>query len=74
MPWRTNTTEDATAVERSLDFGIGTFSTPIYLTGDWPDTMKETLPESFLPRFTDEEKADIKGRTGPFHLLGFMLK
>ncbi|KAI5123222.1 hypothetical protein M0805_001311 [Coniferiporia weirii] len=60
-PWRTNTTEDAEALERNVAFGIGLFSTPIYDTGDWPEIVKETLDESILPRFTDEEKKDLKG-------------
>jgi len=61
MPWRTNTTEDSEAVERSAAFGIGLFSTPVYVSGDWHDLIKQTVPESYLPRFTEEEMSDIKG-------------
>ncbi|KAK0451430.1 glycoside hydrolase superfamily [Desarmillaria tabescens] len=60
-PWRSNTTEDALAVERHAAFEIGLFSTPVYTTGDWPDIVKDTLPAEYLPRFTDEEKSDILG-------------
>ncbi|KAH8113805.1 glycoside hydrolase family 1 protein [Phellopilus nigrolimitatus] len=60
-PWRTNTTEDTEAVERNAAFGIGAFSEAVYGSGDWPDIMKETLPESILPRFTEEEQKDLKG-------------
>ena len=60
-PWRTNTTEDAEAVERNAAFSIGLFSEPVYGSGDWPELVKETLNETMLPRFTDEEKKMIKG-------------
>lgn len=60
-PWRANNTDDAEAVERHAAFQIGIFSDPLYTTGDWPQIMKDTLPEEYLPRFTDEEKADLLG-------------
>ncbi|EJC97658.1 glycoside hydrolase family 1 protein [Fomitiporia mediterranea MF3/22] len=59
--WRLNSTDDAEAVERSAAFHIGMFSEPVYVSGDWPDLMKETLNETLLPRFTDEEKKELKG-------------
>ncbi|THG93804.1 hypothetical protein EW145_g8275, partial [Phellinidium pouzarii] len=59
--WRTNTTEDAEALERNAAFGIGVFAGPVYGSGDWPGLLKETLDETILPRFTEEEKNDIKG-------------
>ena len=59
--WRLNNTEDAQAVERNAAFYIGIFSEPVYGSGDWPELVKEALNETFLPRFTDEEKAEIKG-------------
>ncbi|KAF5340463.1 hypothetical protein D9758_013571 [Tetrapyrgos nigripes] len=61
MPWRTNTTEDAEAVERHVAFQIGIFSDPVYKTGDWPKIMKDILSPEWLPRFTEEEKAEIRG-------------
>ncbi|EJC97654.1 glycoside hydrolase family 1 protein [Fomitiporia mediterranea MF3/22] len=60
-PWRTNTTEDAEAVERNAAFYIGMFSEPVYGSGDWPKLMTDTLNETILPRFTEEEKKEIKG-------------
>ncbi|KAL5523033.1 hypothetical protein ACEPAF_1300 [Sanghuangporus sanghuang] len=60
-PWRTNTTEDFEAVERNVAFWLGMYSDPVYGSGDWPDIMKETLNETMLPRFTDEQKEEIKG-------------
>ncbi|KAI5119982.1 hypothetical protein M0805_004427 [Coniferiporia weirii] len=59
--WRTNATEDAEALERNAAFVIGLFSEPVYGSGDWADLVKETLDESVLPRFTEEEKKDLKG-------------
>ena len=38
------------------------FSDPLYTTGDWPQILKDTLPEEYLPRFTEEEKADLLGK------------
>ncbi|KAL0577531.1 hypothetical protein V5O48_004472 [Marasmius crinis-equi] len=61
IPWRANSTEDAEAVERHAAFQIGIFSDPIYTTGDWPKIVTDTLPPSFLPRFTQEEKNDLLG-------------
>ncbi|KAG7440794.1 glycoside hydrolase [Guyanagaster necrorhizus] len=60
-PWRSNSSEDALAVERHAAFQIGIFSNPVYTTGDWPDIVKDTLPAEYLPRFTDQEKSDILG-------------
>ncbi|KAL5480934.1 hypothetical protein ACEPAI_9875 [Sanghuangporus weigelae] len=61
QPWRTNTTEDFEAVERNVAFWLGMYSEPVYGLGDWPDIMKETLNETILPRFTEEQKREIKG-------------
>ena len=59
--WRANSTDDAEAIERSAAFHIGMFSEPVYVSGDWPELMKETLNETMLPRFTEDEKKLIKG-------------
>lgn len=61
QPWRANSTDDIQAVERHVAFQLGVFSDPIYGTGDWPEIMKDTLPPSYLPRFTPEEIAENKG-------------
>lgn len=61
-PWRSNNTADVEAHERSIAFHIGLYSEPIYNTGDWPEVVKQTLNESVLPRFTDQQKADLKGK------------
>ena len=56
----TNSSADADAVQRSWDFNEGWFSEPVYLTGDYPATVKEYL-SGFLRDFTDEEKKEILG-------------
>jgi hypothetical protein len=48
------------AVERHASFGIGLFADPVY-TGDWPQIVKDTIPESYLPRFTEQQMTDLKG-------------
>ncbi|KDQ55531.1 glycoside hydrolase family 1 protein [Jaapia argillacea MUCL 33604] len=61
QPWRANSTEDVEAVERHAAFQIGVFSNPVYTTGDWPEIVKETIPESYLPRFTEQQMQDLLG-------------
>lgn len=61
IPWRSNTTEDAEAVERHAAFRIGVFADPLYTTGDWPKIMTDTLSPEYLPRFTEAEKKDNLG-------------
>ncbi|KAJ7251123.1 glycoside hydrolase family 1 protein [Mycena haematopus] len=61
IPWRSNTSGDALAVERHAAFRIGVFADPLYTTGDWPKIMTDTLPPDYLPRFTDQEKKDNLG-------------
>jgi len=61
VQWRTNTSDDARAVERHAAFRLGVFSDPLYTTGDWPKIMTDTLPPEFLPRFTEQEKKDNLG-------------
>ncbi|KAJ8582927.1 glycoside hydrolase [Rhizopogon salebrosus TDB-379] len=60
IPWRSNSSEDIAAVERHASFGIGLFADPVY-NGDWPQIVKDTVPESYLPRFTEQQMADLKG-------------
>ncbi|KAK0440253.1 glycoside hydrolase superfamily [Armillaria borealis] len=70
-PWRSNSTEDALAVERHAAFQIGLFSNPVYTTGDWPDIVKETLPTEYLPRFTEQEKKDLLGSADFFAITSY---
>ena len=66
VQWRSNTTDDAEAVERNAAFYMGMFSEPVYISGDWPDLMKQALNETMLPRFTEEEKKEIRGHSHIF--------
>ncbi|KAJ3889106.1 glycoside hydrolase family 1 protein [Lentinula edodes] len=61
IPWRANNTDDIDAVERHAAFQIGVFADPIFVTGDWPQILKDTLPPDYLPRLTEEEQKDIQG-------------
>lgn len=48
------------AAQRRLEFWIGHYADPVYLTGDYPECMKRQLG-SRLPRFTAKESALLKG-------------
>lgn len=73
IPWRANNTDDIDAVERHAAFQIGVFADPIFVTGDWPQILKDTLPPDYLPRLTEEEKKDIQGILFYSILYGFLL-
>lgn len=45
------------------------YANPVYVNGDWPQIVKDTLPESYLPRFTEQEMADLKGMSNIFILV-----
>lgn len=67
-----NDTDDTEAVERHASFGIGMFANPVYVNGDWPQIVKDTLPESYLPRFTEQEMADLKGMQNTYSSLSYI--
>ena len=60
---------DAAACARYLDFTLGWFASPIFLTGDYPPGMRERVVDR-LPRFSAEESrllrdsADFSDSTG----------
>jgi len=60
---------DAIAVQRNYDFVLGWFGGP-WTNGDYPQTLKDTLGD-LLPKFTEEEKALIKGSCDFFALDGY---
>ncbi|XP_042541296.1 klotho [Dipodomys spectabilis] len=55
--------------QKSLDFVLGWFAKPIFIDGDYPESMKHNL-SSLLPSFTESEKKFIKG-TADFFALSF---
>ncbi|KAF2641972.1 glycoside hydrolase [Massarina eburnea CBS 473.64] len=57
---RTNSSADAAAVQRAWDFQEGWFSDPVFLTGDYPSSLKSYV-STFLPAFTDAQKEKING-------------
>ncbi|XP_030674267.1 klotho [Nomascus leucogenys] len=55
--------------QKSLDFVLGWFAKPVFIDGDYPESMKNNL-SSILPDFTESEKKFIKG-TADFFALSF---
>ncbi|GAB1290511.1 Klotho [Apodemus speciosus] len=55
--------------QKSLDFVLGWFAKPIFVDGDYPESMKSNL-SSLLPAFTESEKRFIRG-TADFFALSF---
>ncbi|CAG9823612.1 unnamed protein product [Phaedon cochleariae] len=61
-----NTSTDQTAVNRRHQFEFGFYANPIFVNGDWPNTVKQIVNpgnkgDSRLPTFTKEELAQIRG-------------
>jgi lactase-phlorizin hydrolase len=61
---------DLEASERGNQFWIGLYTHPVYVNGDYPDIVKNTIGNkslhqnystSRLPKFTEHEKHYIKG-------------
>lgn len=57
--------DTAAAVQRAWDFNDGLWATPVFLTGDFPESVREYVSD-FLPAFTEEQKAQIKGTSDIF--------
>uniref|UniRef100_A0A8B9QZE5 Klotho n=1 Tax=Anas platyrhynchos TaxID=8839 RepID=A0A8B9QZE5_ANAPL len=55
--------------QKSLDFVLGWFAKPIFIDGDYPESMRSNL-SSLLPEFSEDEKKYIKG-TADFFALSF---
>ncbi|MCB0753216.1 MAG: beta-glucosidase [Ignavibacteriae bacterium] len=67
--WRepkTELAEDKAAAERSLEFLLGWFADPLF-KGHYPESMVEKLGDR-LPKFTEEDIANIKGSCDIFGL------
>ena len=70
QPLNADDPADWQAAERAMQFHCAWFKHPIFVSGDYPDVMKEYvgrysaaqgLNESRLPAFTEEQKIMIKG-------------
>ena len=61
----TNSTADAEATQRAWDFNEGWFATPVFSTGDYPDSLKQYV-SGFLPEFTQDQKNQILGSADVF--------
>jgi beta-glucosidase/6-phospho-beta-glucosidase/beta-galactosidase len=55
LPQDENDPEDARAAKRHFEFYIGIFSQPSYVDGKYPDVVRATIPEAFLPNLTAED-------------------
>ncbi|KAF2119941.1 glycoside hydrolase superfamily [Lophiotrema nucula] len=62
---RTNSSADAQAVQRAWDFQEGWFANPTFINGDYPPLLKDYV-STFLPNFTEEQKAHINGTADIF--------
>jgi beta-glucosidase len=60
FPMNASRATDVTAGELALELMIGTYMDPIWLTGDYPQSLK-ALAAPHLPNFTSDEKASLKG-------------
>ncbi|KAK8250754.1 glycoside hydrolase superfamily [Phyllosticta capitalensis] len=57
---RTNSTDDAIAVQRAWDFNEGWWANPVFNDGEYPPHLKEYV-STFLRPLTAAEKQDIAG-------------
>merc|ERR1712216_95310 len=60
FPYNTSSPADVAAAQVHHDFGAGWWADPVFLTGDYPLSMRENLGDA-LPRFSDPEKHALKG-------------
>jgi len=64
---KTDTEDDRRAAEYDRDNVLGFWADPIFLTGDYPQSLKDFFG-SKMPVFTDDEKAMLKGSADFFGL------
>uniref|UniRef100_A0A3P8NVG0 Lactase n=1 Tax=Astatotilapia calliptera TaxID=8154 RepID=A0A3P8NVG0_ASTCA len=74
-PADVNVVREVVTADRAMQFQLGWFAHPIFKNGDYPDALKwqvgnkseiQSLPQSRLPSFTEEEKNFIKGTADVF--------
>ncbi|KAG7233901.1 hypothetical protein INR49_006463, partial [Caranx melampygus] len=74
---------EVVAADRALQFQLGWFAHPIFKNGDYPDAMKwqvgnkselQSLSQSRLPSFTEEEKRFIRGTADVFFVNHYTTK
>lgn len=58
-------TDTAAAVQRAYDFNEGLWATPAFLTGDFPESVRE-YTSGFLQPLTAEQKAQVNGTSDLF--------
>jgi beta-glucosidase/6-phospho-beta-glucosidase/beta-galactosidase len=66
----TTSAADRAAVARGNDFQLGWFNSPVWQTGDYPSSMRETLGD-LLPAFTPEQSAQLLGSCDFFAIDGY---
>jgi beta-glucosidase len=59
--------EDVQGALRAMDYTLGIYADPIWGDGDYPKTLRDTCG-SRLPRFSEEEKAELMGSSDFFGL------
>jgi len=63
--WNTSNPADWTAAQLHHDFGVGWWADPVFLTGDYPESLRRIVGDD-LPTFTEEEKTSLKGSSDFF--------
>ena len=66
----TSSPADAAAVARGNDFQLGWFNSPVWTTGDYPASLRDTLGD-FLPNFTAAQSAMLLGSCDFFAIDGY---
>jgi beta-glucosidase/6-phospho-beta-glucosidase/beta-galactosidase len=62
----TDSSADAEAAARYLDFQVGLYAEPVFLTGDYPASVRARVPS--LPKFTQAQSDALKGSADYFAL------
>ena len=65
-----SSTADAQAVDRGNDYQLGWLNSPVWLTGDYPASLRDTLGD-LLPNFTAAESAMVLGSCDFFAIDGY---